>query len=316
MSEFPIRIFVTLRGVCDTETIEAESMEEAMRKAREIDVTEYTFDLPEEGDTVDTLAEADCIIDIEYPDTDDGRENVTVHHRAAGEPYSWTAADIVKRLAALKDQPDSIRALEDDELIEDAHRACFGDEDEPVPAHGPAYDHANDTVDALVQAESFIRGFEDDELQTGVADMLAGLNAAIARERAKPDMLDALKALTGTIWFTESDHCQVEVRDVKRVHDAALAIIASAEGRASADYPTWAKSLTERQMTAVLYEMRDRGAAVAFYDAGELATMFDDGREWKSFMDEHRDGIEEVMCEAAREYAERENPDTAEDDED
>ncbi|TJW14410.1 MAG: hypothetical protein E5W82_10565 [Mesorhizobium sp.] len=56
-------------------------------------------------------------------------------------------------------------------------------------------DHASDTVDALIQAESFIAGFEDDETQEGVADMLAGLRAAIQRERTRPDMLAALHAV-------------------------------------------------------------------------------------------------------------------------
>ncbi|BCG83369.1 hypothetical protein [Mesorhizobium sp. 113-3-3] len=67
-----------------------------------------------------------------------------------------------------------------------AHLVDIGD---PVP------DHASDTVDALVQAESFIRGFEDDELQEGIADILAGLRAAIPREQARPDMLAALHAV-------------------------------------------------------------------------------------------------------------------------
>ncbi|BAV52546.1 Uncharacterized protein MLTONO_p0076 (plasmid) [Mesorhizobium loti] len=67
-----------------------------------------------------------------------------------------------------------------------AHLVEIGD---PVP------DHASDTVDALVQAESFIRGFEDDELQEGIADILTGLRAAIPREQARPDMLAALHAV-------------------------------------------------------------------------------------------------------------------------
>lgn len=49
------------------------------------------------------------------------------------------------------------------------------------------YDHQSDTVDALVQAESFISGFEGDPGQAGIADILAGLRAAIPREQARPD---------------------------------------------------------------------------------------------------------------------------------
>lgn len=60
-----------------------------------------------------------------------------------------------------------------------------------IPPHA---DDANDTVDALVQAEAFISGFEDDDLQEGIPDLLAGLRKAIAREQAAPDMLAALKA--------------------------------------------------------------------------------------------------------------------------
>lgn len=71
---------------------------------------------------------------------------------------------------------------------------------------------------------------------------------------------------------------------------------------------TWAKGLTDEQLTAALYEMRDRGAAAASYDADEFATMFDGdddavGCDWETFMEEHRDTLEEVMCDAARDYA-------------
>ncbi|WP_189603182.1 hypothetical protein, partial [Mesorhizobium sp. M8A.F.Ca.ET.182.01.1.1] len=52
---------------------------------------------------------------------------------------------------------------------------------------------ASDTVDALTRAESFISGFESDPLQKGVGDILASLRAAIPRERARRDILAALK---------------------------------------------------------------------------------------------------------------------------
>ena len=58
-----------------------------------------------------------------------------------------------------------------------------------VESRQPAPDHVCDTVDALTQAESFISGFEDDPMQEGIADMLAGLRAAISREQARPDLL-------------------------------------------------------------------------------------------------------------------------------
>jgi hypothetical protein len=56
-------------------------------------------------------------------------------------------------------------------------------------------DNRNDTVDALIMAERFVTGFEDDEAQDGVPDILAGLRAAIRRERLRPVLLDALKEL-------------------------------------------------------------------------------------------------------------------------
>lgn len=111
---------------------------------------------------------------------------------------------------------------------------------DPPPPFLP--DHACDTVDALTQAESFISGFEDDEEQQGVADVLAGLRAAIPREQAKPEILAALKvasdALAGTLkargyvpgssieqWAPE---VQTELRSLVTVRAA----IAKAEGRA------------------------------------------------------------------------------------
>ncbi|WP_353645729.1 hypothetical protein [Mesorhizobium sp. WSM2239] len=73
---------------------------------------------------------------------------------------------------------------------------------------------------------------------------------------------------------------------------------------------TWAAALTDEQLTQALYELRDRGSSVACYNAGEFEAMFDgdlredfDGEAW---MDEHRDDLEEVMCEAARQYFIRE----------
>lgn len=56
-------------------------------------------------------------------------------------------------------------------------------------------DNPHDTVDALMMAERFVTGFEDDETQEGIADILAGLRAAIRRERLRPVLLDALKEL-------------------------------------------------------------------------------------------------------------------------
>ena len=69
-----------------------------------------------------------------------------------------------------------------------------------------------------------------------------------------------------------------------------------------------ATALSDSDLTECLYEMRNRGASVAYYDADELATMFDDGREWAEFMDQERAALEEYMCDAARDYANRNGP--------
>ncbi|CAM5291374.1 hypothetical protein ATER59S_00545 [Aquamicrobium terrae] len=56
-------------------------------------------------------------------------------------------------------------------------------------------DSPNDTFDALIAAERFVMGFEDDETQDGIADILAGLQAAIRREQFRPALLEALREL-------------------------------------------------------------------------------------------------------------------------
>jgi hypothetical protein len=68
----------------------------------------------------------------------------------------------------------------------------------------------------------------------------------------------------------------------------------------------WAKGLSDEQLTAVLYELRDRGHAVACYGANEFRALFDgeldEDFDMEEFMKEHRDQIEEVMCDSARSY--------------
>jgi hypothetical protein len=98
-------------------------------------------------------------------------------------------------------------------------------------------DSPNDTVDALVQAEAFIRGFEDDEVQEGIPDILAGLRAAIARERAGPDMLAALKVANNAIYelaSTAGDDARFNRGGIAfEATEQADAAIATAEGRAT-----------------------------------------------------------------------------------
>jgi hypothetical protein len=68
----------------------------------------------------------------------------------------------------------------------------------------------------------------------------------------------------------------------------------------------WAKGLSDEQLTAVLYELRDRGHAVACYGAREFEALFegelDEDFDLKEFMKEHQNQLEEVMCDSARSY--------------
>lgn len=70
-----------------------------------------------------------------------------------------------------------------------------GDREPDIQVEDVLADHPNDTTDALIAAERFVSGFEDDFTQEGIADLLAGLRAAIRRERLRPFLLDALKGL-------------------------------------------------------------------------------------------------------------------------
>lgn len=101
-------------------------------------------------------------------------------------------------------------------------------------------DNPNDTVDALMIAERFIVGFEDDEAQEGIADILAGLRAAIRRERLRSVMLDAVKELrSAAIGFRDDAYqCEPHLRvgnEAVNMLSASLInaerIIAEAEGR-------------------------------------------------------------------------------------
>jgi hypothetical protein len=65
------------------------------------------------------------------------------------------------------------------------------------------------------------------------------------------------------------------------------------------------KTLTQHELDLCLFEMRNRGFAVAIYDAKEIMTMTDG---WENQPSEEeiaewfdRDQLEELMCDAARE---------------
>lgn len=70
--------------------------------------------------------------------------------------------------------------------LQDAHGAahCYveiAEADLLGASADPVRDAAPDMLAALKKAESFISGFEGDELQEGISDLLAGIRAAIAK---------------------------------------------------------------------------------------------------------------------------------------
>lgn len=74
-----------------------------------------------------------------------------------------------------------------------------------VPAD-PGHDSAPDILVTLNKAEAFIRGFEDDESQEGIAELLAGLRAAIAKVETMWTMLCESR----DAWDDEEDSVKVE----------------------------------------------------------------------------------------------------------
>lgn len=76
--------------------------------------------------------------------------------------------------------------------------------DEMVAPADPIRNDANDTVDALVQAEeqlAIMAGMDESNggKDTDLRDALVGVRAALKREQAAPDMLAALKAMRGEL---------------------------------------------------------------------------------------------------------------------
>ncbi|MDG4889707.1 hypothetical protein [Mesorhizobium sp. WSM4887] len=103
MIGFSFRIGVTTRAFYEIE-FEAESLEKAREHAATINSAEYLAHFPE----------------------DFTGDDVKVDLRDEGEPFSWDACEIVKKLAALSGQDlhadGTCRVLR--ELIANAHRDC------------------------------------------------------------------------------------------------------------------------------------------------------------------------------------------------
>lgn len=114
MSEYTIRAVVTTRTIYDT-SIEAFGDDDAALQAEAFKPEGWMF-----GD------EGNCGDELVYL-LDDKGEHVLqdgIDKRDPGEPFSWTACDIVKAIAALGDDPDTsmLRAL-----AQQARQACTKD---------------------------------------------------------------------------------------------------------------------------------------------------------------------------------------------
>lgn len=83
----------------------------------------------------------------------------------------------------IDDDPEASMLIEARDEVAAAIDLANGETVEPEPV----YDHRDDTVDALTQAESFIEGFEGDEAQEpgSIAELLLIVRAAIKREQEK-----------------------------------------------------------------------------------------------------------------------------------
>jgi hypothetical protein len=66
----------------------------------------------------------------------------------------------------------------------------------------------------------------------------------------------------------------------------------------------WAAGLTERQLSYALYEFRNRKFAAAVYDFSSMTELFDieDMPKAQAWFEETYETVEEVMCEAARDF--------------
>lgn len=90
LQTFRVQFFGTFRAYVDADDIEAENLEAAIAKVKEMEFPYLSFPF-DEG------CEGDEIAYVE--DEDGGRHEIDM--RTAGEPYSWDACEFVKRIARL-----------------------------------------------------------------------------------------------------------------------------------------------------------------------------------------------------------------------
>lgn len=228
MRKMTFHMGVTLRCYGNVE-VEAESVEAAFPLL----TADYVGENIEIHETTTDSGQDLAVIDVS--DAETGEQLADYAGHSLPSPYDpqpsaleLAAPDMLAALKAIKRARGNCGAspFEQDacNLMDAAIAKAEGGA--AIQHQAPALpDHVSDTVDALTQAESFISGFEDDELQEGVADILAGLRAAIPREQARPSLLEALKALRlATVPFEDD-------ADLDAAKALADATIAHAEGR-------------------------------------------------------------------------------------
>lgn len=134
---------------------------------------------------------------------------VSIDHEIRGRTRDSTAEIVCRTL------PEHLPSCTDD-----------GDATPVIQVEEVRADHLNDTTDALIGAERFVSGFEDDETQEGIADILAGLRGAIRRERLRPYLLDALKGLRAAAMGVRigADRCEPHLQ----VGDEAVNMLSAA----------------------------------------------------------------------------------------
>jgi hypothetical protein len=116
---FEFRLSVTRRDHHKFD-VDALTFEDAVAKVKAMDIEDFRWAFGDDGFEGDEIIYWDG-------EPEDGQCEVEIDKRKDGEPFSWVACEIVKELAKLASEKDSIRALEADELIERAVAACAKD---------------------------------------------------------------------------------------------------------------------------------------------------------------------------------------------
>ena len=149
---------------------------------------------------------------------------ISIHH----ENHGCTSGSI----------PDVVRRALHEHIPAGSDPGCPGTriDVERIRAEGP-----DETANALLRAERFIAGFEDDETQERIADILGDLRSAVRREQLRPALLNALTALRAAAIafridaYEREPHLRIGNEAVNMLSASLLhadRIIAQTEGRA------------------------------------------------------------------------------------